>query len=152
MSHTYWEERCQRNTDGSTTTATVCCTRIRRTRVKEIQTSSENRNPRQELASTVAGDGAAAAGLLLLKVVTHDPTVCQNQTYFGHKVHGRPTCPSDKTVFDLPVTTQSKTLPTSVAMPWSWDESSPSPPGRTFRPFLNGCLSDASCRQQSLES
>ena len=36
------------------------------------------------LASIIAGDGAAAAGLPTLVEVAHDPTVCQNQTYLGH--------------------------------------------------------------------
>ena len=37
------------------------------------------------LASMIAGDGAAAAGLPTLEEVAHDPTVCQNQTYLGHE-------------------------------------------------------------------
>ena len=37
------------------------------------------------LASILAGDGAAAAGLLASEKVAHDPTVCQNQTYPGHE-------------------------------------------------------------------
>ena len=36
------------------------------------------------LASIIAGDGAAAAGLPTPEEVAHDPTVCQNQTYLGH--------------------------------------------------------------------
>ena len=36
------------------------------------------------LASIIAGDGAAAAGLPTPKEVAHDPAVCQNQTYLGH--------------------------------------------------------------------
>ena len=36
------------------------------------------------LASIIAGDGAAAAGLPTREEVAHDPTVCQNQTYLGH--------------------------------------------------------------------
>ena len=36
------------------------------------------------LASIIAGDGAAAAGLPTPAEVAHDPTVCQNQTYLGH--------------------------------------------------------------------
>ena len=36
------------------------------------------------LASIVASDGAAAAGLPTPEEVAHDPTVCQNQTYLGH--------------------------------------------------------------------
>ena len=36
------------------------------------------------LASIIAGDGAAAAGLPTPEEVAHDPTVCQNQSYMGH--------------------------------------------------------------------
>ena len=36
------------------------------------------------LASIIAGDGAAAAGLPTSEKVAYDPTVCQNQTYLGH--------------------------------------------------------------------
>ena len=36
------------------------------------------------LASIIAGDGAAAAGLPTPVEVAHYPTVCQNQTYLGH--------------------------------------------------------------------
>ena len=37
------------------------------------------------LASIIAGDGAAAAGLPTPKEVAHYPTVCQNQNYLGHE-------------------------------------------------------------------
>ena len=37
------------------------------------------------LASIIAGDGAAAAGLPKPEEVSHDPTVCQNQTCLGHE-------------------------------------------------------------------
>ena len=36
------------------------------------------------LASIIAGDGAAAAGLPTPEEVAHDPTLCQNHTYLGH--------------------------------------------------------------------
>ena len=36
------------------------------------------------LASIIADDGAAAAGLPTPEEAAHDPTVCQNQTYLGH--------------------------------------------------------------------
>ena len=36
------------------------------------------------MASIIAGDGAAAAGLPTPVEVAHDPTVCQNQNYLGH--------------------------------------------------------------------
>ena len=35
------------------------------------------------LASIIAGDGAAAAGLPTTEEVAHDPSVCQDQTYLG---------------------------------------------------------------------
>ena len=36
------------------------------------------------MASTIAGDGAAAAGLPTPEEVANDPSVCRNQTYLGH--------------------------------------------------------------------
>ena len=41
------------------------------------------------LTSVIAGDGAAAAGLLTPKEVAHDPTVGQNQTYLEHEALGQ---------------------------------------------------------------
>ena len=37
------------------------------------------------MASIIAGDGAAAAGLPTPEEVANNPTVCQNQTYVGHE-------------------------------------------------------------------
>ena len=37
------------------------------------------------LASIVAGDGTAVAGLPMPEEVAHDSTVGQNQTYLGHE-------------------------------------------------------------------
>ena len=37
------------------------------------------------MASILAGDGTAAAGLSTLNEVAHDPTLCQTQIYLGHK-------------------------------------------------------------------
>ena len=37
------------------------------------------------LAYIIAGDGAAAAGLPTPEKVSHNPIVCQNQTYLGHE-------------------------------------------------------------------
>ena len=37
------------------------------------------------LASVIAGNGAAAAGLPTPEEVAHDPTVCQSQTYLEHE-------------------------------------------------------------------
>ena len=56
--------------------------------------------------------------------------------------YGRPTCPTEKAALDLPAAAPSKARPTSVATPWSWSVPSLPPPGRTFHPFSNGCLSD----------
>ena len=103
------------------------------------------------LASIIAGDGAAAAGLPTPEEVAHDPTVCQNQTYLGTMPYGRPTCQSEKAALDLPAVAPSKARHISAATPWSWGVSSLPPPGGTFRPFLNGCLSDP-WRQRSLKS
>ena len=36
------------------------------------------------MASILAGDGAAAAGLPTLEEVARNPTLCQNQTYLAH--------------------------------------------------------------------
>ena len=36
------------------------------------------------LASIIAGDGTAAAGISTPEEVAYDPTVCKNQTYLGH--------------------------------------------------------------------
>ena len=38
------------------------------------------------LASIIPGDGTAAGGLPTPEEVPHDPIVCQNYTYLGHKV------------------------------------------------------------------
>ena len=103
------------------------------------------------LASIIAGDGAAAAGLPTPVEVAHDPTVCQNQTYLGYDAHGRSTCQSEKAALDLPAAAPSRARHISTATPWSWGVSSLPPPGGTFRPFLNGCLSDP-WRQRSLKS
>ena len=102
------------------------------------------------LAFIRAGDGAAAAGLPTPDEVAHDPTVCQNQTYLGTMPYGRPTCQSKKAALDLPAAAPSKARNISAATPWSWGVSSLPPPGGTFRPFVNGCLSDP-WRQRSLK-
>ena len=99
------------------------------------------------LASIIAGDGAAVAGLPTPDEVAHDPTVCQNQTYLGHEALGRPTYQSEKAALDLPAAAPSKTRPVSAAIPWSWGVPSLPLPGGTFRPFLNDCLSDPLCQR-----
>ena len=103
------------------------------------------------LASIIAGDGAAAAGLPTPVEVAHDPIACQNQTYLVTMLYARPTCQSEKVGLDLPAAAPSKARHMSAATPWSRGVSSLPPPGRTFRRFLNGCLSDP-WRQRSLKS
>ena len=103
------------------------------------------------LASIIAGDGAAVAGLPTPEKVGHDPTVCQNQTTWGTRPYGRPTCQSEKAALSLPAAAPSKARQISAVTPWSWGVSSLPPPEGTFYPFLNGCLSDP-WRQRSLKS
>ena len=103
------------------------------------------------LVSTIADDGAAAAGLPTPEEVAYDPTVCQNQTYLGHDVLRQAHLPSEKTALDLPAVAPSKARHILAATPWSWGVSSLPPPVGSFRPFLNDCLSDP-WRQRSLKS
>ena len=94
------------------------------------------------LASIIAGDGAAAAGLPTPEEVAHDPTVCQSQTYLGHDALRQAHLSIREGGLDLPAAAPSKARHISAATPWSWGVSLLPPPGETFRPFLNGCLSD----------
>ena len=104
------------------------------------------------LASIIAGDGAAAVGLPTSEEVAHDTTVCQNhRPTWGTMPYGRPTCQAEKAALDLPAAAPSKARHISAATPWSSGVSSLPPPEGTFRPFLNGCLSDP-WRQRSLNS
>ena len=102
------------------------------------------------LASIIAGDGAAAAGLPTPEEVAHDPCAKIRPTW-GTMPYGRPTCQSEKAALDLPAAAPSKAWHIPAATPWSWGVSSLPPPGGTFRPVLNGCLSDP-WRQRSLKS
>ena len=103
------------------------------------------------LASIIAGDGAAAAGLPTPEEVAHDPTVCQKQTYLGHDALRQAHLPIREGGLGLTSNSSIKGRHTSAPTPWSWGVSSLPPPGRTFRPFLNGCLSGP-WRQHSLKS
>ena len=103
------------------------------------------------LASIIAGDGAAAAGLPTPAEVAHDPTVYQIRPTWGTMLYGRPTCQSEKAALDSPASSPPKARHISTATLWSWGVSSLPPPGGTFRPFLNGCLSDP-WRQRSWKS
>ena len=71
------------------------------------------------LASIIAGDGAATARLPTPKKVVHDPTGRQIRPIWDTRPYGRPNCPSEKVVLDLPAETSSKARPTSVTTPWS---------------------------------
>ena len=59
------------------------------------------------LASIIAGDGAAAAGLPTPVEVAHDLTVCQIRPTWGTMLYGRPTCQSEKAALDLPAVAPS---------------------------------------------
>ena len=103
------------------------------------------------LASIIAGDGAAAAGLPTPEEVAHDPTVCQNRpTWARGPTSGPPAHPRRR--------------------PWAYQQQlhqrrdtyrlpRPGPgvcrrclrPGEPSLPFLNGYLSDP-WRQRSLKS
>ena len=104
------------------------------------------------LASIIAGDGAAAAGLPTSEEVAHDPTVCQNQTYLVHDARRQ----AHMTIRegDLGLTSSSsikgaayigchaQVLGRFVAA---------SARGNLPSPLFNGCLSDP-WRQRSLKS
>ena len=102
-------------------------------------------------ASIIAGDGAAAAGLPAPEEIAHDLTVCQNRTYLGHGALRQAHCQSEKATLGLPAAAPSEARHPSGTTPWYWGVSSLPPPGGTFHPFLNGCLSDP-WRQRSLKS
>ena len=73
--------------------------------------------------------------------VAHDPTVCQTQTYLGHKALRRPTYyPSEKAALDIPAKAPSKDRPTSVAEPWSWAVSSLPAPDENLLSLLERLL------------
>ena len=88
------------------------------------------------LASIIACDGAAAAGLPTPEKEAHDSTVCQKRPTWDTRPYGRPTCPSEKAALDLPAPAPSNTRPTSVATPSSWNVSPPPPPGGNLSPLL----------------
>ena len=103
------------------------------------------------LASIIVGDGAAAAGLPTPEKVAHDPTVCHNQTYLGHDALRQAHLSIQGGGLGITSSSSIKGRHISAASPWSWGVSSLPPPGGTFRPFLNDCLSE-SWRQRSLKS
>ena len=99
----------------------------------------------------IAGDGAAAVGLPTPEEVAHDPTYAKIRPTWDTRSYGTLTYQSDKVALGLPAAAPSKAWHISAATPWSWGVSSLPPPGGTFHPFMNGCLSDP-WRQRSLKS
>ena len=94
------------------------------------------------LASILAGDGAAAAGLPTPEEVARDPTVYQNHTYLGQEALRQAHLPIREGGLGLPAPAPSKARYVSAATPWSWGVSSLPSPGGTFHPFLNSCVSN----------
>ena len=102
-------------------------------------------------ASIIAGDGSAAVGLPTPEEVAHDPTVCQNQTYLGHDALRQAHQPIREGGLGLTRSSFIKGAAYIGCHALVLGVSSLPPPGGTFRPFLNGCLSDP-WRQRSLKS
>ena len=103
------------------------------------------------LASIIAGDGAAAAGLPTPEEVAHDPTVCQNHTYLGHDALRQAHLPIREGGLGLTSSSSIKGAAYIGCHALVLGRVVAAPPGGTFRPFLNGCLSDP-WRQRSLKS
>ena len=104
-----------------------------------------------ESASNVAGDGAGAAGLPTPEEVAHDPTVCKNQTYLGHDALRQTHLPIREGGLGL---TSSSSIKGAAFIGYHTlvlGRVVAASARGTFRPFLNGCLSDP-WRQRSLTS
>ena len=104
------------------------------------------------LASIIAGDGAAAAGLPTSEEVTHNPAVCQNQIYLGREALRQAHLQIRKGGLGLTSSSAIKGaayIGCHALVPWG--VSSLSPPGGTYHHFLSGCLSDP-WSQHSLKS
>ena len=94
------------------------------------------------LASIIAGDGAATAGLPTPEDVAYDSNVCQIPAYIGHEVLRQAHLPIREGDLELTSSNSIKGAPYIGGTPWSWNVSSLPPPGGTFHPFSDGCLSD----------
>ena len=103
------------------------------------------------LASIIAGDGAAAAGLPTPEEVAHDPTVCQNQTYLGHDALRQAHLPIREGGLGLTSSSSIKGAAYIGCHALVLGRVVAASAGGTFRPFLNGCLSDP-WRQRSLRA
>ena len=103
------------------------------------------------LASIIAGDGAAAAGLPTPEEVAHDPIVCQNQTYLGHDALRQAHPPIREGGLGLTSSSSIKGAAYNGCHALVLGRVVAASAWGTFRPFLNGCLSD-SWRQRSLKS
>ena len=103
------------------------------------------------LASITAGDGAAAAGLPTPEEVGHDPTVYQNQTYLGHEVLRQAHLPIREGRLGLTSSSSIKGAAYIGCHALVLRRVVAASARGTFRPFLNGCLSDP-WRQRSLKS
>ena len=102
------------------------------------------------LASIIAGDGAAAAGLPTPEEVAHDPTVCQNQTYLGHDALRQAHLPIRESGLGLTSSSSIKGAAYIGCHALVLGRVVAASARGTFRP-LNGCLSDP-WRQRSLKS
>ena len=103
------------------------------------------------LASIIAGDGAAAAGLPTPEEVAYDPTVCQNQTYLGHDALRQTHLPIREGGLGLTSSSSIKGAAYIGCHALVLGRVVAASARGTFRPFLNGCLSNP-WRQRSLKS
>ena len=103
------------------------------------------------LASIIAGDGAAAAGLPTPEEVAHDPTVCQNQTYLGHDALRQAHLPILEGGLGLTSNSSIKGAAYFGCHTLVLGRVVAASAQGTFWSFLNGCLSDP-WRQRSLKS
>ena len=103
------------------------------------------------LASIIAGDGAAAAGLPTPVEVAHDLPVCQNQTYLGHDTLRQAHLPIREGGLGLTSNISIKGAAYIGYHALVLGRVAAASARGTFRPFLNGCLSNP-WRQRSLKS
>ena len=103
------------------------------------------------LASVIAGDRAAEEELPTPEKVAHDSTVCQNQTYLGHDALRQTHLPIREGGLGLTSSSSIKGAAYVGCHALVMGRVVAGSARGTFRPFLNGCLSDP-WRQRSLES
>ena len=125
--------------------ATSCLSHLLRTVPPSITCQAEaNYDALVEgaLASIIAGDGAAAAGLPTPDEVAHDPTVCQNQTYLGHEALRQVHLPIREGGLGLTSSSSIKGAAYIDGHALALGRVVAASARGTFHPFLNGCLSD----------